>query len=218
VRQGLCWRRPQVAAMPELQSPFSQRIALVPPGTPVVVLDTNVVLDWLLFQDAACSRLSSMLLDGQLHWHATASMRSELASVLPRRQFQRWAPDCEHILSVFDRLTNLCPQPPCAAGPTAKLRCRDPDDQKFIDLAVAVGARWLLSKDRALLTLARPAGVHGVQVLTPTQWQRLEPVGEGRVQSHGSGRRRGHPRRPPTPPYVRFRIRRFMLDSGSAGG
>jgi hypothetical protein len=26
-----------------------------------------------------------------------------------------------------------------------------------------------------------------------------------------SGRRRGRPRRPPTPPYVRFRIRRFML-------
>lgn len=26
----------------------------------------------------------------------------------------------------------------------------------------------------------------------------------------GSGRRRGHPRRPPTPPYVRFRIRRFL--------
>jgi len=32
-----------------------------------------------------------------------------------------------------------------------------------------------------------------------------------------SGRRRSHPRRPPTPPYVRFRIRRFMIESGSAG-
>jgi len=164
--------------MTERQSPLSQRIALVPPSTPVVVLDTNVVLDWLLFQDAACSRLSSMLLDGQLHWHATASMRSELASVLPRRQFQRWAPDCEHILSSFDRLTKLRSLPPCTAVPPAKLRCRDPDDQKFIDLAVAVGARWLFSKDRALLALARPARVHGVQVLTPAQWHRLAPLGQ----------------------------------------
>ena len=29
------------------------------------------------------------------------------------------------------------------------------------------------------------------------------------------GRRRGHPRRPPTPPYVRFRIRRFTKPSAS---
>ena len=31
----------------------------------------------------------------------------------------------------------------------------------------------------------------------------------------GMGRRRGHPRRPPTPPYVRFRIRRFTKPSAS---
>ena len=30
------------------------------------------------------------------------------------------------------------------------------------------------------------------------------------LSGKSSGRRRGHPRRPPTPPYVRFRIRRFM--------
>ena len=29
-------------------------------------------------------------------------------------------------------------------------------------------------------------------------------------------RRQGHPCRPPTPPYVRFRIRRFIKDTGSA--
>ena len=33
-----------------------------------------------------------------------------------------------------------------------------------------------------------------------------------------SGRRRGHPRRPPTPPYVRFRIRRFTKPSASIDG
>jgi putative PIN family toxin of toxin-antitoxin system len=171
--------------MPDPQLPDSRPNDFVPPGTPVVVLDTNVVLDCMLFQDTACTRLSSMLLAGQLHWHATAPMRSELASVLPRRQFQRWTPDCEYILSVFDRLTDLRPQPPCAVGPSAKLRCRDPDDQKFIDLAVTVGARWLLSKDRALLDLARPARVHGVQVLTPAQWQRLAPFGGSQDQSLG---------------------------------
>jgi predicted nucleic acid-binding protein len=33
--------------------------------------------------------------------------------------------------------------------------CRDPDDQKFLDLALACGARALLTRDRALLELGR---------------------------------------------------------------
>jgi putative PIN family toxin of toxin-antitoxin system len=158
--------------MPELQPPPSHRGDHVPCAAPSVVLDTNVVLDWLLFQDVSCAELSGILLAGQLHWHATSAMRSELAHVLPRQQLQHWSPDCEHILSIFDRLTRVCPQPTCAADANARLHCRDPDDQKFIDLALAVNARWLFSKDRALLALARPARAHGVQILTPAQWQR----------------------------------------------
>jgi len=138
----------------------------------VVVLDTNVVLDWLLFEDKGCAGLASQLHSGQVRWHVTESMRSELASVLPRRQLHDWSPNCEHILSTFDRLARVCRAPLCAADANAKLRCRDPDDQKFIDLAVAVGASWLFSKDRALLDLARPARAIGIEVLTPAQWQR----------------------------------------------
>jgi predicted nucleic acid-binding protein len=33
-------------------------------------------------------------------------------------------------------------------------RCRDADDQKFLELAAAAGARYLVSKDQALLELA----------------------------------------------------------------
>ena len=39
------------------------------------------------------------------------------------------------------------------------------------------------------------------------------PPGESPCRA--PGRRRGHPRRPPTPPYVRFRIRRFTKPSAS---
>jgi putative PIN family toxin of toxin-antitoxin system len=145
----------------------------------VVVLDTNVVLDWLLFRDAGFARLADLLLAGRLRWHATASMRSELSSVLPRRQFLPWSPDCEHILSVFDRIAMVCEEPRSADVPTGRLRCRDPDDQKFIDLAVAISAQWLISKDRALLALAKPARAHGVQLLTPAQWLRQADTASG---------------------------------------
>jgi len=138
-----------------------------------VVLDTNVVLDWLLFRDASCARLSGALQAGQLLWHATPAMRGELASVVQRPELQSWNPDCEHILSTFDRLTRLCDDAPCAAGATGRLRSRDPDDQKFIDLAVSVKAAWLLSRDRALLRLAHAAHGLGIRILTPARWQQL---------------------------------------------
>jgi uncharacterized protein len=158
--------------MSDLRPRLVQNPDAASPHAPAVVLDTNVVLDWLLFQDIRCASLGRLLLASRLQWHATASMRGELVSVLPRPQFQRWLPNCEHMLSTFDNLVRMCPEPPSIARSTASLRCRDPDDQKFIDLATAVGAQWLLSKDRALLALARPARALGVQVLTPAQWQR----------------------------------------------
>jgi putative PIN family toxin of toxin-antitoxin system len=144
------------------------------PDRPIaLVLDTNVVLDWLLFRDASCVGLAAPLQAGQLLWHATPSMRGELARVVQRPELQRWSPDCEHILSIFDSLAKLCAETPSAAGAAGRLRSRDPDDQKFIDLAVSVKATWLLSRDRALLRLARPARDLGIQIVPPLRWQPL---------------------------------------------
>jgi hypothetical protein len=41
----------------------------------------------------------------------------------------------------------------------------------FIDLALSQGARWLLSRDRALLKLARKAAVSGLLIQTPEAWR-----------------------------------------------
>ena len=71
------------------------------------------------------------------------------------------------LLALWDAQVQLQP-----VATKAPYTCKDADDQKFIDLAVAVGAHLLFSKDRALLALARPAVAHGVRVLTPAQWQR----------------------------------------------
>jgi len=53
------------------------------------------------------------------------------------------------VLAQFDRQAQLM-----AVAPKASVTCRDPDDQKFIDLAVAHRSR-LLSKDRAVLCMAK---------------------------------------------------------------
>jgi predicted nucleic acid-binding protein len=60
------------------------------------------------------------------------------------------------------------------------MRCTDTDDQKFIDLALAHGARWLLSRDRAVLKLGRRTRVLGLEVLTPEIWLGAFSAGEAR--------------------------------------
>ena len=59
-------------------------------------------------------------------------------------------------------------EPVAAPGPP--LRCRDPDDQMFIDLALSARAQWLVTRDRALLVLARRARLRGVTVIRPVDW------------------------------------------------
>jgi predicted nucleic acid-binding protein len=129
-----------------------------------VVLDTNVVLDWMLFRDPSCASLAACIEGRLLRWHATLPMRNELAAVLPRPQLQAW--DGEQVLGGFDQWAQLTAAQPNASAP----RCRDGDDQKFIDLACTLSARWLLTRDRALLDLAKSARRHGVAVLTPAEW------------------------------------------------
>jgi predicted nucleic acid-binding protein len=131
------------------------------------VLDTNVVLDWLVFHDPRCASLAAALQLRRLTWVASAAMRDELAAVLPRPQFARWQPDCAEVLSNFDRFATPCAAPRAAAP---ALNCRDPDDQMFIDLACALRATWLFSRDRALLALARRARAWDVEITTPQDW------------------------------------------------
>jgi putative PIN family toxin of toxin-antitoxin system len=138
-----------------------------------VVLDTNVVLDWLAFGDASAAPLAAAIEAGRVLWLATAAMRAELTSVLARPPLSKRFDDSERILIDFDRWTFLV-DPLLGARPRPGLSCRDPDDQPFIDLAIACGAAWLFTRDKALLALAPAAARHGVRVLAPRRWAGLQ--------------------------------------------
>ena len=118
-----------------------------------LVLDTNIVLDLLVFEDPRVRPLSDRVGAGELHWLATAAMREELARVLrypklaERVASQRG--DEQAVLADFDRHARVVDAPP-----KARVTCGDPDDQKFIDLAVAHRCT-LLSKDREVLRMRK---------------------------------------------------------------
>lgn len=140
------------------------------------VLDTNVWLDWLVFEDPGIDPVRAQVRAGRIRLLSLARAREELAEVLARDAVRAQAgaarrrrgldeDGCDPVRAIarFDALVDLR----AAAGPCG-LICRDPDDQCFLDLAVAHRARWLLTKDRALLSLARGARRHfGLEILAP---------------------------------------------------
>lgn len=128
-----------------------------------VVIDTNLALDLLVFGDASAQPLRQALATRALRWLATAGMRAELARVLGYPQIARRLPPgaaaADAVLAAYDALV----QPVAAPRVSGIPRCKDPDDQPFIELAVAHGA-LLLSKDGAVLGLARRLRPLGVRV------------------------------------------------------
>jgi uncharacterized protein len=140
-----------------------------PPG---VVLDTNIVLDWLLFDDPSVAAVAAGVTQQRLRWRATGPMRDELAHVLGRGLAAARDHDAGALLQRWDTHARLDPVPP--AHPS--LRCTDTDDQKFIDLAFAAGARWLISRDRALLALARKAAALGLAIVPAAGWDQTRTM------------------------------------------
>jgi putative PIN family toxin of toxin-antitoxin system len=135
------------------------------PGTQAWVIDTNIVLDLWLFEDPATIPLRAALQSGAISHLATASMRDELERVLAYphlvKRMAKSNIQAYDILNHFDEYL-------LAAEPAAKAACtcKDPDDQKFIDLAVAHAAP-LLSKDKAIVCMKKRLLQSGV-VLNPT--------------------------------------------------
>jgi len=106
-----------------------------------------------VFADEAARPVRAALEGGGLRWLATQAMRDELervlayAQIVPKLAYYELA--AGDVLAAFDRHSERVD-----VAVKAPVTCKDPDDQKFIDLAVAHGAT-LLSKDRAVLALKK---------------------------------------------------------------
>ena len=131
------------------------------------MLDTNIVLDMLHFDDAMTRPLREALEAGRVRCVVTDATLDEWRRVLAYPEF---ALRPAQQAALFARYQALSVKADAVDADAGLPRCSDPDDQKFIELAIAASARWLLTRDRALLKLARRARAFGVDVLTPERW------------------------------------------------
>lgn len=129
---------------------------------PALVIDTNWVLDLCVFHDPRAQPLRTALERGAWRWLTCPGMRSEWLRVLDypavQHRLAQTADGRAQAQAWFDRHAT-----PVPAAPACGLRCSDPDDQRFIDLAVQHRAT-LLSKDRAVLALRRRLERLGLRV------------------------------------------------------
>lgn len=141
----------------------------------MLVLDTNIWLDLLVFGDPGVAWLGTALQAGRLRAVVDAFGLAELTRVLgyPLGRFaiapdERRAilDDCRCLAFEFTATpgTGIPPLP----------RCRDRHDQPFLELAQACGARCLITKDRDLLMLTRRLrGVAAFLIATPADAHQL---------------------------------------------
>jgi len=140
---------------------------------PRIVLDTNVCLDLFVFDDPRVARLRESLHHRTLLAMTDAACRAEWLRVLDYPAMALAAARRESALREFDAtMTLLTTAPYASAAESPGLpRCRDPDDQKFLELASRSGARWLLTRDDHLLALARRTRRDGLfEIMTPQAW------------------------------------------------
>ncbi len=137
-----------------------------------LVLDTNVVLDLLLFRDPGVRAIKHALRAGGARCFSDAACLEELRRVLDYPQFGLEPDEARQILEEYRLLAQWHDPdeaPGATSGPPLPL-CRDPDDQKFLLLARAVDAHLLVTKDKALLALARRKfRLHGLRVVSPKE-------------------------------------------------
>jgi predicted nucleic acid-binding protein len=160
-------------------------------GVTRLVLDTNVWLDWLVFDEPSLAPLRAAHEAGRVEIVMDEACEAELARVLAydlgkhSMDAQAQADRMARCRSLAKRVDAIAASPPPAGaagagaagaprpsppGGLALPRCSDPHDQKFLELALAANADVLVTKDQALLELARrklPFRIAAPQALGP---------------------------------------------------
>jgi predicted nucleic acid-binding protein len=128
---------------------------------PRLVLDTNVILDLLVFKDPSAEPIQLLLDANQVDAVRTLASMAELIDVIGRPTFKLSQENQEAIVQAWESATRLLEN---TAIEPAPFTCRDRDDQVFIDMAFSIRPALLLSKDLRVLELQAIARRHGVDI------------------------------------------------------
>jgi uncharacterized protein len=115
---------------------------------PLYVVDTNTLISAALFsQSVPRQAVRKVLRKGQLL--VSSATFNELTEVFRRDKFERYT-----TLAVRERILAFVADLSLRLEPTQQLKvCRDPKDDKFLELALAGSASCIITGDKDLLEL-----------------------------------------------------------------
>jgi putative PIN family toxin of toxin-antitoxin system len=137
-----------------------------------VVIDTNVCLDLFVFNDPRWARLVASIESGEIEAVTRSDCRDEFNIVLHYKHLPLDDDSRPLATARFDALIKVvAPEESSIKLPV----CSDKADQKFLEIARDAGAEVLITKDKALLKLARRLAREGMfKVMLPEKWIALE--------------------------------------------
>lgn len=127
-----------------------------------LVLDTNVVLDLFHWANTDTVPIMAALEARRVECLADTSTLDELQRVLTYPQLKLTPEMIDERYARYSGLVRMIPEGEAPVLP----RCKDRDDQKFLELSARSGADLLVSKDKALLRLRGRTRL-GFQILKP---------------------------------------------------
>ena len=130
------------------------------------VADTNLIISRLLLPDSKPAKAFTKAQKGG-DMLVSDSTLSELAQVLARPKFDKYLSPVDR-KRFFTLIAPLCIKTDIVQTITA---CRDPKDNKFLELALNGSADFILSGDKDLLVL-HP--FQGIPIYKPTEYLGLE--------------------------------------------
>lgn len=131
-----------------------------------VVFDTNVVVSALVFKRGSLAWFRAHWRDPKIIPLASRATVNELIRVLSYRKFRLDKQEIEALLADYLPCVEVIAVPATAGSP----KCKDPDDQMFVDLTIQGKADAVVTGDAALLAMSS-----SLPVLSPAQYRDQHP-------------------------------------------
>lgn len=132
-----------------------------------VVLDTNILISALVFHSGHLIWIRQAWINSQITPLANKACVGELLRALMYPKFKLSPADIESLLGEYLPHVKTITGQRKAGKPLP--RCKDPHDQKFLELAYAGNAEVLISGDKALLDLHKKTPF---EILTPAEFRK----------------------------------------------
>lgn len=134
------------------------------------VLDTNVLVSALLYNNGELAWLPGAWKSGAVVPLASEGVIDELTRIVAQLGQKKFTLESDAIQAILQRYLSFTERVPSAAPIEVWLpKCKDPDDQKFLELAYRGNADVLVTSDNALLGLSRKTPF---SILNPVKFRR----------------------------------------------